>query len=150
MVRVAGLRLKFRLVEAAQRQMATLPFYHGFAHKSHGPGIELAERLLKLMPVPMSKVFFNSGSDANDTAIKIVWYYNNAIGRRKRRSLSPAYGPTTTSPSPPLVSPVFLIPPRLRSLDRQDRSCRLSPPLSLRQAGRERGGLRHQACRRAG
>ena len=83
MVRVAGLQ-RARLVEAAQRQMATLPFYHGFAHKSHGPGIELAERLLKLMPVPMSKVFFNnSGSEANDTAIKIIWYYNNALGSAK-------------------------------------------------------------------
>jgi len=77
-----------RLVEAARRQMATLPFYHGFAHKSHGPGIELAERLLKLMPVPMSKVFFNSsGSEANDTAIKIIWYYNNALGRPKKKKI---------------------------------------------------------------
>ncbi len=77
-----------RLVDAAQRQMATLPFYHGFAHKSHEPGIELAERLLKLLPVPMSKVFFsNSGSEANDTAIKIVWYYNNALGRPAKKKI---------------------------------------------------------------
>ena len=77
-----------RLVEAAQRQMAMLPFYHGFAHKSHEPGIELAERLLKLMPTPMSKVFFNnSGSEANDTAIKIIWYYNNALGRPKKKKI---------------------------------------------------------------
>ena len=77
-----------RLVEAAQRQMATLPFYHGFAHKSHEPGIELAERLLKLMPTPMSKVFFsNSGSEANDTAIKMVWYYNNALDRPKKKKV---------------------------------------------------------------
>ena len=85
-----------RLVEAAQRQMATLPFYHGFAHKSHGPGIELAERLLKLMPVPMSKVFFNSsGSEANDTAIKIIWYYNNALGPAKEEE---DYRPPTGLP----------------------------------------------------
>jgi 4-aminobutyrate--pyruvate transaminase len=77
-----------RLVEAAQQQMAILPFYHGFAHKSHEPCIELAERLLKLLPVPMSKVFFNnSGSEANDTAIKIIWYYNNALGRPKKKKI---------------------------------------------------------------
>jgi 4-aminobutyrate--pyruvate transaminase len=77
-----------RLVEAAKRQMATLPFYHLFAHKSHEPSIELADRLLKLFPVPMSKVFFNnSGSEANDTAIKIIWYYNNALGRPKKKKI---------------------------------------------------------------
>lgn len=77
-----------RLVEAAQRQLSTLPFYHLFTHKSHEPGIELAERLLKLLPVPMSKIFFNnSGSEANDTAIKIIWYYNNALGRPKKKKI---------------------------------------------------------------
>jgi len=77
-----------RLAEAAQRQMSVLPFYHGFGHKSHEPGIELAEKLLKMLPVPMSKVFFNnSGSEANDTAIKIIWYYNNALGRPKKKKI---------------------------------------------------------------
>lgn len=45
-----------RLADAAARQMATLPFYHSFAHKSHDAAIELADTLLGLMPVPMSKV----------------------------------------------------------------------------------------------
>ena len=77
-----------RLVEAAQRQLKTLPFYHLFTHKSHEPSIELAERLLKMLPVPMSKVFFNnSGSEANDTAIKIIWYYNNALGRPEKKKI---------------------------------------------------------------
>ncbi|MGA2842581.1 MAG: aspartate aminotransferase family protein [Steroidobacteraceae bacterium] len=77
-----------RLTEAAQRQMAILPYYHVFTHKSHEPSIELAERLLKLLPAPMSKVFFNcSGSEANDTAIKIIWYYNNALGRPKKKKI---------------------------------------------------------------
>jgi len=77
-----------RLVEAAAKQMRRLPFYHGFANKSHEPVAELAERLIALMPVPMSKVFFNnSGSEANDTAIKIVWYYNNALGRTRKKKI---------------------------------------------------------------
>ena len=47
-----------RLAEAAARQMRRLPFYHVFAGKSHEPGIELAERLLAMAPVPMARVFF--------------------------------------------------------------------------------------------
>lgn len=77
-----------RLAEAAARQMRELPFYHGFSQKSHPPQIELAERLLALAPVPMAKVFFcNSGSEANDTAVKMIWYLNNALGRPKKKKI---------------------------------------------------------------
>ncbi|EHK52902.1 aspartate aminotransferase family protein [Allomesorhizobium alhagi] len=77
-----------RLVEAATRQLRTLPFYHTFGGKANEPGVELAERLLALAPVPMSKVFFaNSGSEANDTAMKLVWYYHNAIGKPKKKKI---------------------------------------------------------------
>ncbi|MFG1413775.1 aspartate aminotransferase family protein [Xanthobacter sp. VTT E-85241] len=77
-----------RLVDAAIRQMRELPFYHTFGGKSHEAGIELAERLIKLAPVPMSKVFFaNSGSEANDTAIKLIWYYHNAIGKPEKKKI---------------------------------------------------------------
>jgi 4-aminobutyrate---pyruvate transaminase len=77
-----------RLVEAAARQMRKLPFYHAFTHKAHDPGIDLAEALINIAPVPMSKVFFtNSGSEANDTVVKLVWYYNNALGRPKKKKI---------------------------------------------------------------
>ena len=77
-----------RLVAAATAAMSKLPFYHMFTHKSHLPGIELAEMLLEMAPVPMSKVFFaNSGSEANDTAIKLVWYYHNAIGKPQKKKI---------------------------------------------------------------
>jgi 4-aminobutyrate---pyruvate transaminase len=77
-----------RLVEAAARQMRQLPYYHGFNHKASEPVGELAERLIAMMPVPMSKVFFNnSGSEANDTAVKLVWYYNNALGRYRKKKI---------------------------------------------------------------
>ncbi|HVA12090.1 MAG TPA: aspartate aminotransferase family protein [Stellaceae bacterium] len=77
-----------RLVEAAAKQMRRLPFYHGFANKSHEPVAELAERLVAMMPVPMSKAFFNnSGSEANDTAMKLVRYYNNALGRPRKKKI---------------------------------------------------------------
>lgn len=77
-----------RLVEAAYLQMQKLPCYHSFGHKSNEPSIELAERLLELAPSKMSKAFFaNSGSEANDTAVKIVHYFNNALGRRKKKKI---------------------------------------------------------------
>ena len=77
-----------RLAEAAYRQMLQLPYYHIFAHKAHDVGIELAEKLLGIAPVPMSKVFFvNSGSEANDTVVKLVWYYNNALGRTRKKKI---------------------------------------------------------------
>lgn len=77
-----------RLVEAASRQMAKLPFYHNFTHKAHSPLIDLAEKLVTMTPVPMSKAFFtNSGSEANDTAMKMVWYRSNALGQPERKKL---------------------------------------------------------------
>ncbi len=77
-----------RLAEAARRQMETLPFAHQFSHKAHEPGIELAARLIDMAPVPMSKVLFaNSGSESNDTAIKLIWYYNNALGRPDKKKI---------------------------------------------------------------
>jgi len=77
-----------RLAEAAYRQMLKLPYYHTFSHKATDTGIELAEKLLSIAPVPMSKVFFvNSGSEANDTVVKLVWYYNNALGRPKKKKI---------------------------------------------------------------
>ncbi len=77
-----------RLAEAAYRQMLKLPFYHTFAHKATDIGIELAEKLLSIAPAPMSKAFFvNSGSEANDTAVKLVWYYNNAMGRPLKKKV---------------------------------------------------------------
>ncbi len=77
-----------RLVQAATRQMQRLAFYHSFNQKAHELAGALAERLIELCPGPMSKVFFsNSGSEANDTAVKLVWYYNNALGRHRKKKI---------------------------------------------------------------
>ncbi|AWN38573.1 aminotransferase [Methylobacterium radiodurans] len=76
------------LVEAAAAQMSRLPFSHLFSGRSHDPAIELAEVLKELMPVPTSKVFFtSSGSEANDTQVKLAWYYNNALGRPRKKKI---------------------------------------------------------------
>ena len=77
-----------RLVEAARRQLETLPYYHTFAHKASMPTIDLAEKLVSFAPVPMSKAIFqNSGSEAVDTAMKIVWYYQNSIGNTHKKKI---------------------------------------------------------------
>jgi 4-aminobutyrate--pyruvate transaminase len=77
-----------RLVEAAARQMRKLPYYHSFGHRVPDVVVDLAERLVKMAPVPMSHVFFcNSGSEANDTVVKLVWYYSNALGRPNKKKI---------------------------------------------------------------
>src|SRR5262244_1679964 len=76
------------LVEAAAEQMRKLPFSHLFSAKSHDPAIELAERLKEIAPVPASKIFFcSSGSEANDSQVKLVWYMNNALGRPRKKKI---------------------------------------------------------------
>ncbi|HEX6996646.1 MAG TPA: aminotransferase [Gammaproteobacteria bacterium] len=76
------------LVAVAAEQLRKLSFTHLFAGKSHEPGIRLAERLVRMAPFDASRVFFgNSGSDANDTQIKLVWYYNNAVGRPRKKKI---------------------------------------------------------------
>jgi 4-aminobutyrate--pyruvate transaminase len=77
-----------RLVEAATRQMQKLPYYHTFTGKSNGPAIELAEKLVGYTRGRMVSTFFtNSGSEANDTVIKMVWYYNNALDRPLKKKI---------------------------------------------------------------
>ncbi|WP_315834212.1 aspartate aminotransferase family protein [Bradyrhizobium prioriisuperbiae] len=77
-----------RLIEAATRQMSKLPYYHNFGHKGHSPLVDLAEKLVTMAPVPMSKAFFtNSGSEANDTAMKMIWYRSNALAQPQRKKL---------------------------------------------------------------
>ena len=75
-----------RLVQAAAAQMAKLPYYHMFGHKSHEPVIRLAEKLVAMTPPQLTRVFFtNSGSEAVDSTVKMVWYANNALGRPKKK-----------------------------------------------------------------
>jgi 4-aminobutyrate--pyruvate transaminase len=77
-----------RLAEAAYKQMLELPYYHTFFHKGNVPSVDLADRLLAIAPKGLSKVLFQcSGSEANDAAIKLVWYYHNAIGKPLKKKI---------------------------------------------------------------
>jgi 4-aminobutyrate--pyruvate transaminase len=99
------------LVETAREQMSRLSFSHLFGGRSHEPAIALAEKIKALSPVPTSKVFFtNSGSEANDTQVKIAWYYNNARGQPKRKKIisrQRAYHGTTVAAASLSGIPVF-------------------------------------------
>jgi 4-aminobutyrate--pyruvate transaminase len=76
------------LAKTAYDQIKKLSFTHLFAGKSHEPGILLADKLVGMAPFAASKVFFgNSGSDANDTQVKLVWYYHNAIGKPNKKKI---------------------------------------------------------------
>ncbi|HKU15723.1 MAG TPA: aminotransferase [Steroidobacteraceae bacterium] len=76
------------LAEAMRRQAQDLPYCHAFSSMGSDQPALLAQRLIGLSPVPMSKVFFgNSGSDANDTQVKLVWYYNNVLGRPAKKKI---------------------------------------------------------------
>jgi 4-aminobutyrate--pyruvate transaminase len=74
-----------RLAQVAAEQMRKLGYYHLYRHRSNEPAVALAETLLKIAPVPMARVVFQcSGSEANDTAVKLAWYYWNAVGQPQR------------------------------------------------------------------
>ena len=76
------------MIEAAEKQLRSLPYYHQFGGRGTEPAIELAEKLKELAPTPQSKVFYtSSGSEANDTQVKLAWYYNNALGRPKKKKI---------------------------------------------------------------
>lgn len=82
-----------RLFAAIQRQMEQLPYYHIFNHKSNIPSIELADLLIDVSGERFGKVFFtNSGSEANDTIVKMIWYYNNALGRKEKKKIIARWG----------------------------------------------------------
>lgn len=74
------------LIQAAERQLRRLPYYHSFLGRAVAPTLELAQKVTDLAPAPLSHAFFCcSGSEAVDTAIKFVWYYNNARGKSAKK-----------------------------------------------------------------
>ncbi len=77
-----------RLADAAKAQLDVLPYFHLFNHYSHPTAIELAEKLASIAPNDLQHVLFaNSGSEANDSAVKLVWYYHNAIGKPEKKKI---------------------------------------------------------------
>jgi L-2,4-diaminobutyrate transaminase len=80
------------MAEALRDQTLRLSYYHSFSSMANDVSTLLAEKLVSGAPVPMAKVFFGlSGSDANDTEIKLVWYYNNILGRPQKKKIISRY-----------------------------------------------------------
>ncbi len=83
-----GFSANERIAKVAYEQMLKLGYYHTYRHTAHESSIDLAEKLIQLAPVPMSKVLFQcSGSEANDTAVKLAWYYQAAMGRPEKNKI---------------------------------------------------------------
>ncbi len=75
-----------RLIEAAQNAYAKLPAYHAFFGRVCQAALDLSERLVALAPMPSSRVFYaNSGSEANDTVVKLLWLLAESEGKPHRR-----------------------------------------------------------------
>ena len=76
------------IAEALHDHALRLGYYHAFSSMATDLPARVAERVIGLYPTPMSKIFFgNSGSDANDTQVKLVWYYNNVLGRPEKKKI---------------------------------------------------------------
>ena len=76
------------MAEAIYEQAKKLAYYHAYVGHSNEPAIHLAEKVLALAPPGMSKIYYGlSGSDANETQIKLVWYYNNILGRPEKKKI---------------------------------------------------------------
>jgi L-2,4-diaminobutyrate transaminase len=77
-----------KITDAIAAQAAALPYYHAYVGHGSEPSIRLAKMIIDRAPAHMSRVFFGlSGSDANETNIKLVWYVNNVLGRPEKKKI---------------------------------------------------------------
>ena len=89
------------LIDAATRQLKELPFYNSFFQTATPPAIELAELLAEVTPPQFQpRVFSGSGSEGNDTIVRMVRRYWDILGQPQRRSSSAARTATTARPWP--------------------------------------------------
>jgi L-2,4-diaminobutyrate transaminase len=76
------------IADAIHREALNLAYYHAYAGHSNAPAIELSQRVLSMTPGQMRRIYYGlSGSDANESQLKIVWYYNNVLGRPRKKKI---------------------------------------------------------------
>lgn len=81
------------LVSVAEEQMRTLSYAQLFAGVTNEPSVLLAEKLSAIVPIENGRVFFGqSGSDANDTQLKLLWLYHNVIGKPEKKKVISRWG----------------------------------------------------------
>mgnify|MGYP003310388233 CR=1 FL=1 len=79
---------RHELADVAQHQMKQLPYYNTFFQTSHPPVISLSEKLAEISPSGFNNVFYgSSGSEANDTTVKLLWFINRRKGKPDRRKI---------------------------------------------------------------
>ena len=77
-----------RMIEVAKKQYEKFSGYHSFFGRISEPAVQLADKLIEISPFSRGKVFFtNSGSEANDTTVKLLWFINRRKGRPQRRKI---------------------------------------------------------------
>ncbi|MEM9989730.1 MAG: aminotransferase class III-fold pyridoxal phosphate-dependent enzyme, partial [Pseudomonadota bacterium] len=76
------------IIEAMTEQGHRMPFFHSFNGMANEPALQLTEKILSHAPDNIRKIFYgNSGSDGNDTAVKLIWLYNNLRGQPMRKKI---------------------------------------------------------------
>ena len=76
------------VADAIHEQARRLAYYHSYVGHSNEPTIRLSERIVASAGMGMSRVYYGmSGSDANETEIKLIWYYNNILGRPEKKKI---------------------------------------------------------------
>ena len=76
------------IAEAIAKQAHELAYYHAYVGHGTEASITLARMIMERAPAHMSRVYFGlSGSDANETNIKLIWYYNNILGRPEKKKI---------------------------------------------------------------
>jgi L-2,4-diaminobutyrate transaminase len=76
------------IADAIHEQALRLAYYHAYAGHTNEPTIDLSRRVLELAPKGMQRIYYGlSGSDANESLVKMVWYYHNVIGRPNKKKI---------------------------------------------------------------
>ena len=77
-----------KIAEAIAEQAHKLAYYHAYAGHGSEPAIRLSRMIIERAPAGMSRVYYGlSGSDANETNIKLIWYTNNILGRPEKKKI---------------------------------------------------------------
>jgi len=76
------------IADAIAKQAKELAYYHAYVGHGTEASIRLAKMIVERAPAGMSRVYFGlGGSDANETNIKLIWYYNNVLGRPEKKKI---------------------------------------------------------------
>ena len=77
-----------KIIDAIKKQVSQLAYYHSYYGNATEASIKLSDMIIERAPNNMKKIYFGlTGSDANETNIKLLWHYNNLIGKTKKKKM---------------------------------------------------------------